>query len=554
MDRVRRPDIDWLRVIATYLLFVFHVGMVFNPAPFFHIRNADLSFAMLVVCGFISLWHMPLFFLLAGWSAASSLAVRGTLGFVRERLRRLAIPLLAGCVILAPAIKYVELRSGLDLNHAGLRVVPALQAGFRTVIPTGLPTAEPFDESFRTFLPTFFTHLDRFTWAHLWFVAYLFTLTMVYLPVFAGLLRGRDRFAGLGSWAVYLPVVPLAVIQLTMRSRWPGIYNLYNDWANIAYYSVFLVAGFFLACHPALERLVEREWKRSLAVGGLATGFLLLAVLGVLSSPTILLVGSAVAGWCFVIALLGIGRRFLTSGSAILGYLSESAFPVYVLHQAAIVLPGYWIIRLPLGIAAKFVLLLVASVALTLATYEWLVRPFTVSRFLLGMRPKSCSLRRPVALSASAAAVLLAAIALVAIPRAGAAATPVGLWYAEGGAARIAIEPCGNELCGRVVWLRSPLDEDGCELRDRHNRDPILRDRPIIGLQILDGLKSRPGNSWDGGTIYDPATGITYTCNLSLDGDDRLRLHGYVGIPLLGRTTTWIRVGTESRLCRKDTR
>ena len=72
MDRTRRPDIDWLRIAATYLLFVFHVGMVFNPAPFFHIRNADLSFAMVVVCGFISLWHMPLFFLLAGWSAAAS--------------------------------------------------------------------------------------------------------------------------------------------------------------------------------------------------------------------------------------------------------------------------------------------------------------------------------------------------------------------------------------------------------------------------------------------------------------------------------------------------
>src|SRR5262245_54641229 len=160
MNRTRRPDIDWLRVVATYLLFVFHVGKVFDPAPFYHIRNADLSFTMLVVCGFVSLWHMPLFFLLAGWSAASSLDTRGSRGFVAERLRRLGIPLLAGCVLLAPAIKYVELRSGLDLNHTGLRVAPALQDGFKTVIPQGLPAAEPFDESFLTFLPTFFTHLD----------------------------------------------------------------------------------------------------------------------------------------------------------------------------------------------------------------------------------------------------------------------------------------------------------------------------------------------------------------------------------------------------------
>src|SRR5262249_23488526 len=156
--------------------------------------------------------HMPLFFLLAGWSAASSLGARGTRGFAAERVRRLLIPLVAGCIVLAPAIKYLELRSGLDLNHAGLRVAPALQAGFKTLIPTGLPVAEPFDDSFLGFLPTFFTHLDRFTWAHLWFVAYLFTLTMVYLPLFAWFLRGRDRLVGLGSWAVYLPIVPLLVI------------------------------------------------------------------------------------------------------------------------------------------------------------------------------------------------------------------------------------------------------------------------------------------------------------------------------------------------------
>src|SRR5213080_996183 len=182
MERTRRPDIDWLRVFATYLLFVFHVGKVFDPAPFYHIRNADLSFGLLVFCGFISLWHMPLFFLLAGWSAVASLETRGNRRFVVERVQKLAIPLLAGSALFGPPIKYLELRSGLDLNHAGLWVAAPLQAGFRAVIPTGLPVAKPFDESFLTFLPTFFTHLNRFTWAHLWFLAYLFTLTLLYLP------------------------------------------------------------------------------------------------------------------------------------------------------------------------------------------------------------------------------------------------------------------------------------------------------------------------------------------------------------------------------------
>ncbi|HEU0305086.1 MAG TPA: DUF2147 domain-containing protein, partial [Gaiellaceae bacterium] len=426
-----------------------------------------------------------------------------------------------------------------------------LQDGFKAVIPGGLPLAEPFDESFLTFLPTFFTQLDRFTWAHLWFVAYLLTLTVAYLPAFVWLLRRRDRLRGLGAWAVYVPIVPLALIQLTMRGRWPGIYNLYDDWANVAYYSVFLVAGFALACHPALERLVEREWKRSLGVAGLAAAVLLLAVLGVLRSPAVLLAGSAVAGWCFVVAWLGIGRRFLTASSSALAYLSESAFPVYVLHQAAIVLPGYFIVRLPLGVLAKFVLLLVLSVAVTLAVYQWLVRPFAVSRFLLGMRPGMRSLGRPVELSPSAAAGLALALGLVMVTRAS-AATPVGTWYAEGGAAKVAIEPCGPALCGRVVWLRSPLDEDGCDLRDRRNPDTALRRRRVEGLEILRGLLPRPDGTWVNGRIYDPASGSTYACELALEGDDRLRLRGYVGIPLLGRTTTWTRVGVQNRMCAEE--
>lgn len=545
MDQVRRPDIDWLRVAATYLLFVFHVGMVFNPAPFFHIRNADLSFGWLVVCGFISLWHMPLFFLLAGWSAAASLAGRGTRPFIGERLRRLAVPLVVGCVLLAPAIKYVELRSGLDLNYAGLRVAPALDAGFRSVVPAGLPPAPPFDESFLTFLPTFFTRIERFSWSHLWFVAYLLTLTMAFVPAFSWLLRGRDRMAGVGSWAVYLPLVPLITIQATMRSRWPGIYNLYDDWANVAYYSVFLLSGFFLACHPAMERLIDGEWRRSLALAGLTTGALLLGVLGVLPSPTVLLVGSAVAGWCFVIGILGIGRRFFTSSSPTLRYLSESAFPVYVLHQAAIVLPGYWIVRLPLGIAPKFCLLLAVALGITLATYHWLVRPFALTRLLFGMRPRACRLHGPVALTRSAAAMLL----LVMCGRSW-GGSPVGVWYAEGGAAKVAIDRCGEALCGRVVWLRSPLDEDGCDLQDRYNPDPMLRERRVEGMEVLSGLTRRADGTWTNGRIYDPGSGRTYTCQLTLEGEDRARLRGYVGIPLIGRTATWTRVGSENRRCR----
>jgi uncharacterized protein (DUF2147 family) len=222
-----------------------------------------------------------------------------------------------------------------------------------------------------------------------------------------------------------------------------------------------------------------------------------------------------------------------------------------VLHQAAIVLPGYWVVGLPLGIATKYMLLLLLAVAITMGTYHWLVRPFAVPRFLLGMRVKACPLRRPVALSPSAVALLVAVVGVALPSRAfSSAATPIGVWYAEGGAAKVGIEPCdGEKLCGRVLWLRSPLDENGCPLRDRHNPDPALRGREVEGLEVLRGLRAGEDKTWTDGTIYDPASGYTYRCQLTFDGNDRLRLRGYVGVPLIGRTTTWTRVGAEGRVC-----
>jgi fucose 4-O-acetylase-like acetyltransferase len=447
----RRTDVDWLRVFATYLLFPFHAAMVFNPAPFYHVRNADLSTGMLVFAGFISLWHMPLFFLLAGWSIVASLRTRGGSGFVRERMLRLGVPLLVGCALLMPPIKYLELASGLDLNHRGLFVSPALQEGFRRVIPGGLPEAVAFHETFLEFLPTFYTQLHRFTWAHLWFVAYLLTFTLLYRPFFRWLLARPGELPRLGTIWVYAPILPLALVQILLRPHWPGIQNLYDDWANVGYYTVFLVAGVLLARYSALERAVEAERWRAVGLALATMGVLLLAVLGVVRSPTVVLGGSAIAGWCFVLALVGFARRLRLPDGPVLAYLTESALPVYILHQLAIVVIGYWLVGLPLGIATKFVLLIGLSLSATLAVYHGLVRPLSPLRFAFGMRPRVCRLPAPVRPWTAAAALVLWLASASDVS----GATPVGRWCAEGGAAQVALRPCGGGgHAGRAsFWL-----------------------------------------------------------------------------------------------------
>ncbi len=145
--------------------------------------------------------------------------------------------------------------------------------------------------------------------------------------------------------------------------------------------------------------------------------------------------------------------------------------------------------------------------------------------------------------------VLALVLALESGAASAAGAGPLGLWWAEGGAAQVEIFPCAKGLCGRVVWLRSPFDENGCPVRDEHNPNPALRDRELMGLELLSGLRPSQNapNVWTGGQIYDPTSGRTYRAALSLDGPRRLLLRGYLGIQLLGRTTAWIRVGGESQ-------
>lgn len=383
----RRYGIDWLRVLIIYGLFPIHVAIVFSPFPFYHIRNGTVSFGVLILLRLIEPWYMPLLFVLAGWSVFWSLQARGCRRFLKERVRKLAIPLLIGCVIFGPPIKYFELRSGFDANHMGLRISAELQEHSRPFIPSGLLVASPFDEGFFEFWPTFFTQFDRFTWSHLWFLGYLLTFTLLYFPLFLWLMKTRRSFTRASEAWVYLPIVPLASIEFTLRPRWPGYQNLYNDWANFAYYSTCLIAGFLLARYPALEDALHREWKRALVIGLLGMALRVPSATGIIISPVLSYVGLVVGGWGAIVALLGFAHSRLMHTNAVLDYLKESAFPVYILHQAAVVCIGYGIIQLPLGMAAKYALLLSASFAATMAAYQVIVRLIPILRFAFGMKP-----------------------------------------------------------------------------------------------------------------------------------------------------------------------
>ncbi|ODA68859.1 hypothetical protein A7A08_00693 [Methyloligella halotolerans] len=120
------------------------------------------------------------------------------------------------------------------------------------------------------------------------------------------------------------------------------------------------------------------------------------------------------------------------------------------------------------------------------------------------------------------------------------AASPVGYWLKEDGAAKLQISQCGrNQLCSKIVWLRDPLNDKGQPLHDARNENPSLRNRTIIGLPIFQGLVPASANTWKG-QIYNPEDGGTYKATLTLASSNQIILKGCMAMFLCGQKT-WTR-------------
>lgn len=138
---------------------------------------------------------------------------------------------------------------------------------------------------------------------------------------------------------------------------------------------------------------------------------------------------------------------------------------------------------------------------------------------------------------------LIAALLLIPAASASAQGNPdaiVGKWLTEGGKSLVQIYKCGNQYCGRIIWLKNPKNADGTEKLDTKNPDASKRSRKLIGMNLIYGFNYDGGANWSGGRIYDPENGKTYKCKMELQGN-QLKVRGYIGISAIGRTTVWVK-------------
>jgi len=116
-----------------------------------------------------------------------------------------------------------------------------------------------------------------------------------------------------------------------------------------------------------------------------------------------------------------------------------------------------------------------------------------------------------------------------------------GIWFNQEKDAKIEIYKAkDSRFYGKIVWLKEPL-KDGKPKTDFNNPKKNLQSTPIIGLLILKSFEKDSDNEYEDGTIYDPKNGKTYSCKITVKDANTLSIRGYIGISLIGRTTTWTR-------------
>ncbi len=388
---VRLHYLDWLRVLATLGVFLFHALDVFSPFGF-EISNAETSDVIAIILAFFFPWGMPLFFLVSGVGSWFALRRRSAGQFTRERTLRLLVPFFTGTLLLGPVQLY------LAWSHRS---------------QTGV-----FIGSFADFLvdrlPRFGPKLFGTFGYHMWFLGFLFAFSLLALPLFTWLKGGAgrrvvSRLAGLCErrGGILLFFLPIAVVRLGLQPFFPEL----QDWADFFSYGLFFILGYLLFTDERFLRAIRRDWLILLAAGIAATlGTMAIGMsqesFDLQKAPRTfwelfmwLLI--AVCGWCWTAFMFFIGMRYLDRDSGVLRYGQMAILPFFVVHQPVILAIAYFVVQWDLGILPKLLIVVLGSFIVSLGIYQLLVRRIPLLRVMFGMKAPSA---RPAPGSSEAAA------------------------------------------------------------------------------------------------------------------------------------------------------
>ncbi len=368
--------LDWVRVISIGLVFLFHCGRFFDHEDW-HVKNNSTSELATQAIFFMSRWIMPLFFFISGGSTWFALQGKTAGSFSKSRLKRIAVPLVFGVLVLCPPQVYLE-----RLSH------------------------NQFSGSLLEFMPHYFEGWyafgGNFAWMglHLWYLLLLLVFSFVGLPLFQ---LFRKRLPG-GTKAT-----PIVLLISMLLLALPGTFldpdgiagsRIWGGWSMVEHFVIFMM-GFVSFSGVGFPVMLEK-FRYFFLMTAIALSIVVMTPSDIsdlsYGEPWYaakMLVRTAHCMTC-IFTILGSAHRHLNCSGSTLKNLNEAVLPFYILHQAVIVPLGFYVVNTSWTMGIKYVVTATSSFMIIMLLYA-IVRRSRVLRFIFGMAglsPKSGASRK----------------------------------------------------------------------------------------------------------------------------------------------------------------
>lgn len=345
----RRHDIDWLRVIAIGLLLIYHIAIIFQPWAMFvgFIRSNELMESLWKPMTMLNVWRIPLLFYVSGMGVYFAIRKRNWKQLLLERTKRILLPFIFGIIAIVPLHLYI------------------------------------FQEYYN--LPLSYSPHP----AHLWFLGNIFIYVLLLSPLFFYLKKKEEgRFRKGLSYLLSNPIGPLLLsvfFVLEVLILKPQIFELYaQTWHGffIGFLAFFFGFLFVYNGKEFWQTILKWRWfYLSLAVLMYSLRYFVFE----LQSPLYLM---AIESNCWIFSVFGFGYKYLNQPSSLLSYLSQAAYPVYIIHMFALYAGAMLILPLEIPVLLKFVAIVTFTGVVCYLIYEFIIRRILFLRPLFGLKGK----------------------------------------------------------------------------------------------------------------------------------------------------------------------
>jgi hypothetical protein len=347
MTTERRYDIDWLRVIAIGLLLIYHIAIIFQPwAMFIGFIKSDESLESLwKPMTMLNVWRIPLLFYVSGMGLYFAMRKRNWRQLLLERTKRILLPFLFGFVAITTLHMFV------------------FQMYYK--MPLG-----------------YYPHQG-----HLWFLGNIFVYVLIFLPMFYYLKKHEDgKIKRVLSGLMGHPGGPLLislffVVEVLLVK--PQLFALYaQTWHGFFNGFLAFFFGFLFVYSGKTFWQTVLKW-RWLYIGLAAVLFGSRYFIYATEAPGYL---TAIESNCWIFGVFGLGYKYLNKPSKSLSYLSQAAYPVYILHMFVLYAGAMFILPLGISVELKFLAISIFSGIACFLIYEFILKRIVYLRPLFGLK------------------------------------------------------------------------------------------------------------------------------------------------------------------------